>query len=247
MLPEYHLTGWVPSDPKFAKLALEWESYLKKYQALAKELSINIVPGTIVQNDGSNLTNKAYFITSAGEIAGTYQKKNLWHPERPHLTSSAHNPHDVIETPLGKVGLLICWDLAFPEAFRSLIMQGAKIIIVPTFWMLSDCSESGLKRNPMAESLFLNTTLTARAYENTCAIVFVNAGGTREENAAGLSQVAMPFIGPVEGSFRDGEEAEAMRLGEMDMEILNEAEDNDKVRQDLAREDGHDGYEKATA
>lgn len=199
-----------------------------------------------MRNNGSKLINVAYFITSSGDIAGDYQKKNLWHPERPHLDSSSHDPHDVIDTPLGKVGLLICWDLAFPEAFRSLIMQGAKIIIVPTFWLLSDCSVSGLKRNPMAESLFLSATLTARAYENTCAVVFVNAGGSKEENAAGLSQVAMPFVGPVEGSFKDGEEAEAMRVVEMDMEILNEAEDNYKVREDLARDDWHYGYDKAT-
>lgn len=40
---------------------------------------------------------------------GKYQKKNLWGPiERDHLTSSTHDPHEVFDTPLGKVGLLIC-------------------------------------------------------------------------------------------------------------------------------------------
>lgn len=57
----------------------------------------------------------------------------LRHPERPHLLSSHDKPHDVFNTPFGPVGMLICWDLAFPEAFRELIGQGAKIIIVPTF------------------------------------------------------------------------------------------------------------------
>jgi predicted amidohydrolase len=55
------------------------------------------------------------------------------HPERPHLSSSQHDPHLVFDTPIGRVGMLICWDLAFPEAFRELIAQGAKIIIIPTF------------------------------------------------------------------------------------------------------------------
>ena len=142
MLPEYHLTGWVPSDPNFAAQASEWRIYLQKYQILAKELSINIVPGTIVQNDGSRMINVAYFITSAGEIAGDYQKKNLWHPERPHHESSSHDPHDVIDTPLGKVGLLICWDLAFPEAFRSLIMQGMDLI--GTSWVCETASFQGV-------------------------------------------------------------------------------------------------------
>lgn len=55
------------------------------------------------------------------------------HPERPYLSSSHHDPHLVLDTPIGRVGMLICWDLAFPEAFRELIAQGAKIIIIPTF------------------------------------------------------------------------------------------------------------------
>jgi predicted amidohydrolase len=49
-------------------------------------------------------------------------------PERDHLTSSTHDAHEVFDTPIGKVGLLICWDLAFPEAFRELIANGAKIM-----------------------------------------------------------------------------------------------------------------------
>jgi predicted amidohydrolase len=44
--------------------------------------------------------------------------------------------HEVFETPVGKVGLLICWDLAFPEAFRELIAAGAKIMYVSTYTLL---------------------------------------------------------------------------------------------------------------
>lgn len=54
-------------------------------------------------------------------------------PERDHLKSSQYDPHIAFDTPIGKVGMLICWDLAFPEAFRELIAQGAQIIIIPTF------------------------------------------------------------------------------------------------------------------
>lgn len=64
--------------------------------------------------------------------------------------------------------MLICWDLAFPEAFRELICQGAKLIIIPSFWTLNDCSEEGLKYNPSAEVVLLDSFLTARTFENTC-------------------------------------------------------------------------------
>jgi predicted amidohydrolase len=141
----YHLCGWAPESPLFASLAAQYKTYLDSYCTLAKKLNINIVPGTIIEahpksdkgnsNDDSDilLYNTAYFISSAGQILGKYRKKNIWHPERPHLTSSGTDPHEVIQTDIGKVGLLICWDLAFPEAFRELIAKGAEIIIIPTF------------------------------------------------------------------------------------------------------------------
>ena len=155
---------------------------MRQYQSLAAELRINIVPGTSVTKSpdptGSRdhiLLNRSTFISDTGEILGSYNKKNLWHPERPHLTSMGkEEEHTVIETPLGIVGLLVCWDLAFPEAFRALVMQGAKIIIIPTYWLSTDCSAEGLAVNADAESLFLKTTLIARAFENTCAVIFVN-------------------------------------------------------------------------
>lgn len=66
-------------------------------------------------------------------MLASYRKKNIWHPERPHLTSSGLERHTAVDTPIGRVGMLICWDLAFPEAFRELIADGAEIIILPTF------------------------------------------------------------------------------------------------------------------
>jgi len=174
VLPEYHLLNWVPKDPGFKDACSHWQTYLTNYCNLAKELNINIVPGTILElHDAGTpeelLLNVAYFIDNTGAIAGRYVKKNLWGAiERDHLTSSAMEEHPVFDTPLGKVGLLICWDLAFPEAWRELIAQGAKLVIVPTFWTLFDCSEKGLAINPRAEALFLDSVLTARCFENTC-------------------------------------------------------------------------------
>ena len=205
VLPEYHLTSWVPDTKEFREACGQWKTYLDRYCDLARECNICIVPGTIVElhadatHDSTGvdpdadeiderLINVAYFISAKGEILGKYVKKNLWGSvERLHLTSSAHDPHPVFDTPFGKVGILVCWDLAFPEAFREMIAQGAKLFIIPTFWYalvpvhhshavfllirqrtLNDCSKEGLKRNPTAEATFLDAMLTARCFENTC-------------------------------------------------------------------------------
>ena len=101
-------------------------------------------------------------------------------------------------------------------------------------------SENGLAYNKDAELLFLNSTLTARAFENTCCIIFCNVGGPREDGWAGLSQVAMPIMGRLEGSFEDCEPG--MRIVEVDMTVADVAEENYKVREDLKRGDWHYGY-----
>jgi predicted amidohydrolase len=255
VLPEYHLTSWVPDSPEFIPACRSYKTYLDSYCQLAAELHINIVPGTLVHPSADNeddLINVAYFISHDGTILSTYQKKNLWHPERPHLTSSLHEPHRAFDTPLGRVGMLICWDLAFPEAFRELIADGARIIIIPTFWTLRDCNAEGLRFNARAEALFLDSMVTARTFENTCAVVFVNAGGpspSAAQDAAeagdeadpgwcGLTQVAVPFVG---GMGKLGAE-EGMSVVDLDMRVLDVAEDNYKVRADMGKEGWHYAY-----
>lgn len=150
--------------PNFRDSCLQSQKYLERYQALAKELSICIVPGTIVEVDeGQNdifrgpeapqsnddvplkrevqihryFQNVAYFVDNNGDILARYVKKNLWGPtERDHLRDDDDDPHVAFDSPIGRVGLLVCWDLAFPEAWRDLTAQGAKTIILPTFCKL---------------------------------------------------------------------------------------------------------------
>ncbi|CZT45095.1 related to carbon-nitrogen family hydrolase [Rhynchosporium secalis] len=177
--------------------------------------------------------NVACFISSDGTVLGSYVKKNLWGPtEREFLSSGHPTLNQAFDTPLGKVGLLICWDLAFPEAWRELIAGGAKIIIVPTLWTRSGASAQGLKWNPSAPTLFLDSVLTARTYENTCAVLFSNAGGRPGGNYIGLSQVTVPYVGPL---CRLGSAAEGMAVAELDMQILEDAEQNYAIRADLER------------
>ncbi|KAI5782732.1 carbon-nitrogen hydrolase [Geopyxis carbonaria] len=239
VLPEYFLTSWVPEDPKFADAA-EDRSYLKKFCNLAKECNINIVPGTFVEKHVENgkevLYNIAYFISNEGKVLGNYTKRNLWITERKHLEAMVHTPHTVIDTPLGKVGLLICWDLAFPEAFRSLIVQGAQIIIIPSFWTLDDITGEIRGDLPDSEEIFINATVVSRAFENTACIIYSNAGGRRGRGYAGLSQIAMPLVGVVARA--EGSE-EQMVMGEVDMKILEKAEETYKIREDLVKPNFH--------
>lgn len=179
---------------------------------------------------------------------GRYEKRNLWHPER-GVMQPGREPHDVFDTEFGPVGLLVCWDLAFPEAMRELVAKGAKLIIAPAWWLVGDAGE-GVTLNRDSETVFLESMIVCRAFENTCAVVFVNAGApsspaeeeadTRDNDGvrreyAGLSQLGMPILG-ARGKLGA---VEGTSIEELDMRVLEVAERTYKVREDLARDDWH--------
>lgn len=245
VLPEYHLRDFDPDDENFGRQCAHWKKYLDAYCALAKKCHICIVPGSFAElhrneeTQEERLVNCTYFIDYNGDILGRYEKKNLWHPERPIVTGSIHDAHPCFDTPLGKVGMLICWDLAFPEAFKELIAQGAKLIIVPAFWKLTDASDVGMKRNPLSDQVFIDATVVSRAFENTCAVVFCNVAGPAAEGYMGHSQVAVPFMGCLE-KFSTSEEG--MKIVEVDMDIVEEAESVYKIREDMGKQNWHYMY-----
>ena len=139
MLPEWHLTHFVNRRKieQFAALADQWPEYLDRYCHLARECHINIVPGTMLQrqagsvgNEGKYL-NTAFFISDQGDILGSYSKKNLWGTTERKYTTPGTGPNMVIDTSVGRVGLLVCWDLVFPFAFSELLAQEVEMIIIP--------------------------------------------------------------------------------------------------------------------
>lgn len=233
VLPEFHLTSWAPDHPDFHSAIRDSMQYLSSYQTLARELKINIVPGTICEfylsDEGKEqLRNVSYFLAAGtGTICGSYQKKNLWHPERPHFTRG-NGPHLAFDTPLSGVdgrpllaGLLICWDLSFPEGFRDLVRDGADLIIIPAFWSTSGGKDVS-DLNSDAEKTFLESVLTARAFENNAVIAFCNAGG--------LSRVTLPIMGAL-GNIPPGEEK--VELVDVDLDVLRIAEERYKIRKDM--------------
>ncbi|KAK4446451.1 carbon-nitrogen hydrolase [Podospora aff. communis PSN243] len=234
VLPEYHLTSWAPEHPNFKESCQDAEAYLPRYQELAKELNIHIVPGTIIvqpPGEPAEMRNMAYLIAAGtGDILMSYQKRNLWHPERGVLTAGPPRPHEAFDLPIQgtddivRVGLLICWDFAFPEAFRELtILGGAELVIVPAWWHLQEVDVQVRTLNPDSEIAFLDGVAVARAFENTCAVALCNAFGR--------SQVTMPILGRV-GELGP-EEGEV--VCEIDFQILRYAEKAYKVREDASR------------
>ncbi|MCK5468390.1 MAG: carbon-nitrogen hydrolase family protein, partial [Cyclobacteriaceae bacterium] len=96
---------------------------------LAKEHNMYIIAG-IIERDGPVVYNTSVLINRNGEFQGKYRKAALPREEIDGGITPGDN-FPVFDTDFGKVGMMICWDVYFPEPARMLAMQGAEIIFMP--------------------------------------------------------------------------------------------------------------------
>lgn len=96
---------------------------------LASTLRCYVVAG-LYERVGSTLYNTAVLLDRRGQLVGTYRKTHLPQPEADAgLTPGADFP--VFDTDFGRIGIMICWDVQFPEPARALAARGAEIILLP--------------------------------------------------------------------------------------------------------------------
>ena len=105
---------------------------VQRWMAFAREHQVYLVAG-LTERDGMRLFNTGVLVGPDGFI-GKYRKAHLWNMEKLWFTpGDAGLP--VFETPIGRIGLLICWDIWFPEVPRILSQQGADIICSLNNWV----------------------------------------------------------------------------------------------------------------
>ena len=96
---------------------------------LAKTHHMYIVAG-ILEKDGETVYNTAILLDREGQLAGKYRKVSLPREEIDGGVTPG-NTFPVFETDFGKIGMMICWDVSFPEAARALAFNGAEVILMP--------------------------------------------------------------------------------------------------------------------
>ncbi len=104
----------------------------------AQEHALTLVGGSVPEQDGALVYNTTVVYGPTGQLLGQYRKMHLFDvnvPGGPKVqessTLTAGEKVVVVPTDFGPLGLAICYDLRFPELFRLLMMQGARIIVVP--------------------------------------------------------------------------------------------------------------------
>lgn len=116
------------------------------YSALAKELDVVIVTSLFERRAPGLYHNTAVVFENDGSVAGKYRKMHI--PDDPAYYEKFYfTPGDIgfepIQTSLGKLGVLVCWDQWYPEAARLMALKGAEILIYPTAigWESSDTDD----------------------------------------------------------------------------------------------------------
>lgn len=136
VLPELASSGYTFASVEEAQAGAEHPDDGPTVRALvevARESGMHIVCG-IDERDGDCRHNSAVLLGPGGRLA-TYRKLHLFFDEQRWFVPGEELP--VVELPWGRVGMIICYDLWFPEAVRALALAGADVVAVPTNWVSS--------------------------------------------------------------------------------------------------------------
>ncbi|WP_458369427.1 nitrilase family protein [Pseudomonas mandelii] len=134
VLPELVQSGYLFADRDEALSLSETTDgpTLRLWAALAKELNVVVVGGFCERLQGDALANSAAMIDPQG-LRAVYRKAHLWDAES-EIFSPGNDAPPVVETVHGRIGMLICYDLEFPEWVRLPALAGAELLCAPVNW-----------------------------------------------------------------------------------------------------------------
>lgn len=184
------------------------------YAGLAKELGIVLVTSLFERRAPGLYHNTAVVFECDGSIAGKYRKMHI--PDDPAYYEKFYfTPGDLgfepIDTSVGRLGVLVCWDQWYPEAARLMALRGAEILIYPTAigWESSDSEAEKMRQR---EAWI--TVQRSHAVANGLPVVSVNRVG-HESDPSGMTNGIM-FWG---SSFVAGPQGEFLYEATTDAEI----------------------------
>lgn len=213
--PEFQM-AFSPASQSPAELAKMAETvqgnFVSTLRAAARKNRIGVVATIYEKSKTSRVFDTAVVISTAGTITSAYRKLHLYDAlgfKESKKLVAGKKIEKPVKTSAGKIGVMICYDLRFPELSRLLTVSGADMLVAPSAWVAG----------PMKEEHW-QTMLKARAIENGSYVVAPDQVGNIY---AGRSMVVDPF-GVV---LLDMGQNEGMEVVELDMNKVKE------VRQSL--------------
>ncbi|HET7581116.1 MAG TPA: carbon-nitrogen family hydrolase [Bacillales bacterium] len=202
VLPEMWTTAYMlPDLENVADRGAEpTVSFLKE---LAKQHGVSIIGGSVANKRDGQFYNTALVVNQQGQLVHEYDKIHLVPMlDEPRYLSGGASRAEVFELNGVKMGVIICYDLRFPELARRLALNGAQVLFITAEW-------------PSARKDHWRALQVARAIENQMAVVSCNRiGETNGTSFCGTSMVIEPWGGVLaQGS----ENQEETVVGEIDL------------------------------
>ncbi|MEB3101764.1 nitrilase family protein [Ferviditalea candida] len=193
VLPELCNTGYVfESRSEAFSLAEEIPNgpTVQAWSRLAETNNVYIIAG-IAEKQGESLYNSAVLIGPSGYI-GTYRKNHLWYEE-----TLFFEPGDlgfpVFQMEIGKIGMLICYDMWFPEAFRIYALHGVDLVGIPTNWV-------PMPSQPEGQAVMAVHLAMTNAHSNGMFVACADrVGEERGQPFIGSSLIVDPYGWPAAG------------------------------------------------
>mgnify|MGYP002869925586 CR=1 FL=1 len=185
VLPETWNTGFFPRE-NLAELADEEGREVKaRIGALAKKYDVHIVAGSVANRRSDGIYNTAYIFDRRGQVLGSYDKTHLFTPshEDDYFRKGDHLTSFTLDG--CRCGLLICYDIRFPELTRTYTVNGLDMLFVVAQW-------------PNVRIPHLLALTRARAIENQMFVVCCNScGRAGETQNGGHSSIHNPWGEPL--------------------------------------------------
>lgn len=193
------------------------------YAEIAKELNVVIVTSLFERRAPGLYHNTAVVFERDGSIAGIYRKMHI--PDDPAYYEKFYfTPGDLgfepIQTSIGKIGVLICWDQWYPEAARLMALRGAEILVYPTAigWESTDSIEEKTRQRDAWV-----TVQRGHAVANGLPVITVNRVGLELDpsgNTNGIQFWGTSFVAGPQGEliFTASDTEECSTIIEIDMQ-----------------------------
>lgn len=165
---------------------VSFEAAMQRFSRMARDAGAFLASGIVEDRTDGRLSNAAVLFDPAGRLLLTYRKIFLWHFDQTYFVPGDEVP--VIDTAIGRLGLMICADGRCPELAAIAGWGGVQVLINPTAWVSTGRDAASLT-NPQVEYF-----IPARAMETGCWIVSANKVGVEADSIVycGRSNVVSP-------------------------------------------------------
>jgi len=228
-------------------LAGDFDDNVTFWAKVAKEYGVVLVTSLFEKRAVGLYHNTAVVFEKDGSVAGKYRKMHI--PDDPGFYEKFYfTPGDLgfepIQTSVGKLGVLICWDQWYPEAARLMALKGAEVLIYPT--AIGWFDEDGEDEKQRQLDAWV-TVQRGHAVANSLPLVSVNRVGFEKDDSGvlhGISFWGNSFIVGAQGEYlhRLGEDSEVAVI-DVDMHKVEETRRIWPFFRDR-RVDGYDGISK---